>query len=170
MAYPTEKEPKVRVEYSIPLNQQLTRKVNPIVIENDSALSLYSDKGVNTSSRNYLNESITFPSRNMFLMQKFNQIKNIYEELNFNNSDIIFTALNIIQSCIIKNVTDLNVSKTGEKELLLFRSKNGEFSNLLIDEDGDVSYIFIGKKKGSEKTEYFPKAKGFDYSKLASLL
>lgn len=170
MAYLLEKEPKVKVEYSIPLNQKNTRKLNPIVIQNDNALSLNLDKGLNTSSRNYLNESITFPSRNMYLMQKFNQIKDIYENLNFDNTEIIFTAMNIIQSCIIKNVYDLNISKTGDRELLLFRSKNGEFSNLLIDEDCDVSYMFIGKKPGFEKTDYFPKSKGFDYTKLASLL
>ena len=169
MQYQETKEPKVRIEYTIPKDNQ-TIKVNAVAIDNDNALCSHVEKGINTSSRRYLNESITSPSRNMILAQHFYEIKNVYQALNFQNPQIFLTAFNIIQLCVIKNISDIKISKSGENELLLYRNKNGEFSNILIDEDCDVSYMFIGKKPGTERTEYFPKEKGLDYSKFASLL
>lgn len=169
MEYPESKEPKVRIEYSITQNNE-TIKVNPIAVETDNSISAHINKGINTSSRKYLNESITFPSRQALLNQHFLEIKSIYKELNFSDPQIALTAFNIIQLCVIKNILDIKIAKSSDNELLIYRKKNGAYSNLVFDEDGDISYLYIGTKPGTEKTEYFPKKNGFDYSRFASML
>jgi|GEM_PF-6272783 len=161
--------PEVRIEYSF-MKNKVDFKINPIAIEHENALSFKKDKGIESVSRNLLNESITSPSRNAILNQRFIELSNIFRELEFENEEIMLTAFNILQSCLISNKTDIELTKTSDNELLLFRKKNGEYSNIIIDEDGDISYIHIGKKLGDEKSGYFPKKNGFDYSEFASML
>ncbi len=170
MECPDLKEPKTRIEctnYSI---TSANKAISSFVVESDNPLSITDERGVNTTSRIYLNESITLPSRQALLDNQIRSIARIYQILQFSNAEIFLTAFNIIQLCAIRNINDIDISKTSDNEMLLFRKKDGEFSNIVIDEDGDISYFFIGKKPGSEKTKYFPKKDGFDYSQLASLL
>ncbi len=170
MDYPVSKEPKIKIEYSIANEKNVPISMNPVVIDNDNSLCTEQHIELNHNTRRFLNESITSPSRKMFLNENYNKIKLIYLDLNYKNPEVLETAFNILQSCILNNITDINVSKTGDKEILIYRNKNGEFSNLLIDEDGDVSFMFIGKNAGTERTYFFPKSQGFDYTQFTSLL
>lgn len=167
---PEIKEPEVRIEYSITQGTHAKINLNPIVTEHDNSIYSSNQKGISSSSCKELIESLTSPSRQMFLNQKFDQIRKIYFELDMKNPQVAVIAFNIIQSCVLENISDVVISKTGDKELLLYRNKQGAFSNLLIDEDGDVSYMFIGKRSGEEKTEFFPNENSFDYTKFAALL
>lgn len=86
------------------------------------------------------------------------------DELKFNNEvlDIGFELLNRLKhKCI-------TLSKTGDNEILIYTEKEGRFYNLLLDEDGDISFILIGIKIGEEKTEFFTPPFNYDY--IVSLL
>ena len=39
------------------------------------------------------------------------------------------------------------LSRTGDNEILIYRAHNKNYYNILIDEDSDVSYLFIGDKR-----------------------
>jgi hypothetical protein len=160
---------EVKTEYCIPLKDR-KYKLNQLVTDSDMSITTTTLKIKSESTRSRLIESITNPSKHVLINENFRRIVKVYHELKFTNTDVILTAFNIIQYCLIKNINDVFISKTGNNELLLYRSKNGAFSNIVIDEDGDVSYIFIGDKPGTEISKYFPKSKGYDYAKLSSML
>ena len=45
--------------------------------------------------------------------------------------------------------TDVKISRTGENEILIFREYEKCFYNILVDEDSDISFMFIGDKRES---------------------
>ncbi|MDZ4757993.1 MAG: hypothetical protein SGJ10_07645 [Bacteroidota bacterium] len=165
------KEHKINVEFCIKSEDNTILNFNPIVGENDNSISVTNHPTSSyRTSRNFLNESITLPSRKMRLLQGAVALNHVYKELELDNPSVILTAINILQKCIINNISQIEISKTGNKEILIYKQKSSGFSNILIDEDGDVSYVFVGKKLGEEKTAYFSKQKGLDYQKIAELL
>lgn len=44
------------------------------------------------------------------------------------------------------------LSRTGDDEILIFREVDGCFYNILIDEDNDLSYMFIGNDRNESHT------------------
>lgn len=165
----TATEPKVRIEYSIGSKEE-SIKVNPISADNDNSLCSLTKHAYLETSRRYLNESITLPSRNAQLAKHFVEIKAVYQDLKLKDPSVFLTAFNIVQLCVIQNITDVVVSKTTDSEILLYRKKGNEFSNVVIDEDGDVSHLYIGTKSGKEKSQYFPKSRGLNLTAIAALL
>ena len=122
------------------------------------------------STRTNLNESITNPSRKGFLATKLSELVTVYNELKINNIDAAISAFYILNICAQNKQFNVLVSKTTEKEILLYTRQKNKFRNLLIDEDGDIHYILIGSKLGEEDSAFFPKEKKFDYKHLASLI
>lgn len=47
---------------------------------------------------------------------------------------------------------DIKISRTGDDEILIFRELNGSFYNILVDEDCDISYLFIGNERSESYT------------------
>ncbi len=171
MDYPELKELKCKTEYVITNALHNSVKLAPnVIVDNGNSISEEQSHDIKSVSRGHLNESITNPSRQMFFNSSFNQINQLYKELNFVDEEIIITALKIVRTCLMRNINDIQISKTGNQEILIYRKKSKGFSNLIIDEDCDISYMFIGEKLGSEKSHFFPKSKGFNYSEFASLL
>jgi hypothetical protein len=171
MNYPEVKEIKCNTEYVIMGEFHNSVKIAPNLIgDNDNSISEIRNYGIDTISRGHLNESITNPSRQMVFNQSFNQVVKMCKDLDFQDEQIVLTAMNIVQSCLIRNISDIKISKTGNHELLLFKKKHNGFANIIIDEDCDVSFMFIGDKLGTEKSKFYPKSKGFNYSEFASLL
>jgi hypothetical protein len=117
-----------------------------------------------------MNESLTSPSRQNFIINNLFQVYKIYQELGFNNEEVIATISKILQNCILSGKTDIIPSKTAQGEILIYSKQGGIFNNLLIDEDGDISFLRIGNKKEDKMTAFFSHEKKIDYYKLVSLL
>jgi hypothetical protein len=50
-----------------------------------------------------------------------------------------------------KDLLNIEVSRSGENEILIYREHLKNFYNILIDEDGDICYLLIPKER--EKIE-----------------
>lgn len=97
----------------------------------------------------------------------FEKFKEIYNELDFTNEDILNTGNEIIKKCEDKNII---ISKTGDNEIIIYTKKDNGFYNLIIDEDNDISFIYIGYKIGDSKVEFFHEQKSFDFDYICSLI
>ena len=53
----------------------------------------------------------------------------------------------VAEKIINKLDTDIKISRTGENEILIFRENEKCFYNILVDEDSDISFLFIGNKR-----------------------
>ncbi len=47
---------------------------------------------------------------------------------------------------------DIKISRTGDNEILIFREFNKCFYNILVDDDSDISYLFIGDNRSESYT------------------
>lgn len=166
MDAPPVKEKRISVVYD--MNSQ-KRSFNPIMVGDDIALTkVKADKF--KSTREELIESITSPSRQNFIINNAVVAINLSKELNFENEIAIKTSFKIIEECASQNKMDLITSKTSQGELLFFTKKNGVYNNILIDEDGDISYLRVGKTKEDTKTAFFSNDGSLSFSKIVSLL
>lgn len=167
MDLPVSSEPRIRIEYKLSDDKNFTN-YNPVLMSEDNSLS-FESLSPSPTSRRFLNESITLPSRRMLFNESFKSLHKVCHELGIENENSLKTALDIVQYCLAKNIKDFEISKTGDKEILLYRKKNSSFSNILIDEDSDVSYMFIGNLPGQGRSAYFPYEEGLDISKIVAL-
>jgi hypothetical protein len=142
----------------------------PFVIDEDISVTRVALTHGLASSRKTLNESITNPSRLSFVATKFSEVNRVYSELNFNNKEVYTISFNIIQELAKNKNFDVKISKSSENEILFYSESDGRFKNLLIDNDGDIQYIFVGKKIGEEKSQLFSADELKDYSVIASLV
>lgn len=50
----------------------------------------------------------------------------------------------------------LHVSTTGEGEVLIYTEQNGDYRNIIIDEDGDIEYLYVDNNNRADSWhEYF---------------
>ncbi|MDI1353873.1 MAG: hypothetical protein PSX36_03070 [bacterium] len=157
-------EKRYNIEYNINCeSKSLSAKLGLA----DNALT----KAMHTqTSRQTLNESITAPSRHSFLLNSFIKVAQIYKELNLNNERILNTSIELLQSCAVLGKTNLNISKTSQEEILIYTSKNGNFNNVLIDEDGDISLLRVGDKKENKYTAFYSANEKIDFNSIVSFL
>ena len=161
------KEGKYTIEYRTNLfsdNKEALLKTD--IVGDDVSLTVSPFQ----TTRASLNESITSPSRQMFIINKLMEVKDVYEDLNFKNENVIKTSFEIIQRCTLNFMTDIVISKTSQDEILIYRKDNDKFLNLLIDEDGDISFVRIGKKMEDKKIEFFSSEEKIDFNKIVSML
>ena len=98
----------------------------------------------------------------------FETLKSVYLELEFDNICVFYVAVNLYNECLKLGI-DIIISKTGDREILIYKKQNdGGITNLLIDEDGDVSYLYIGDIR--QKPKVFLKEDGLNYSEISKLL
>lgn len=104
------------------------------------------------------------------IYNQIEKIKEIYESLYFQNSEVISIAENIIYSAIEQNLFHVNIMK-GEEEIILYTERTPkDFRNLLIDEDGDISYFYFAQDKSKSERKLFFKEDGLNFKLLSSLL
>lgn len=103
-----------------------------------------------------------------FEYEKLLSLDEMLKLLRFNDNNQIRTiAFNIFKECWKQNKTNIIVSRTSENELLIYTSSNeNDFKNILIDEDGDVSFLEIGSKT---ETKFFP-SNEINYKAIVELL
>ena len=73
-------------------------------------------------------------------IEKLEELKSL---LDFEDNRPFMVAEKIIN----KLDTDIKISRTGENEILIFRDHEKCFYNILVDEDSDISFLFIGNKR-----------------------
>jgi hypothetical protein len=134
----------------------------PIRVEAFQDHSIFSQSDVRKStawptSRNGLSESLSFPSRIKRLQRYIEALVQIRSELDGFNNDVLKFTLDIISSFVISNDGELVVSKTSENEILLYTSENNSYKNILIDDDGDMQFMFIASNRNESFNEYFDK-------------
>ena len=63
------------------------------------------------------------------------------------------------------------ISRTGDDELLFFTEKDKSFYNILIDDDGDIAYMYIPNKREETDVKYYERdSKEFNYDEIAKRL
>lgn len=159
-------EKRISLVYDI--NSKL-RSFNPVMVSDDIALTK-TKKDKFATTREALNESITAPSKQSFIINNARVVFKLSKELCFENEKVLSTSFKILEECATQNKMDLITSKTAQGELLFFTKKNGVFNNILIDEDGDVSFLRMGKTKEETRTTFFANDGGLNYTKIVSLL
>ncbi len=105
------------------------------------------------------------------LEEKMAQVRELYEEFHFSNPYII----NLIEVLLLKSIENdkygLNITSSGVEQIVLYTEKEpGSFSNLAIDEDGDISYMYFAKNKKNSERKLFYNDEGLDIEHLVSLL
>lgn len=140
-------------------------------------VSLYNkspQRGINfqrTTSRKGLSESVSFPSRNLALFSSLGKLKIVYKELGFDNDKILYVATDIIRHFIsIKGSSHINISKTGDNEILLFTEHNNSFNNIIIDSDCDVEFMHVAENRAESYNSYYDFEENFDTLALAKKL
>lgn len=122
------------------------------------------------SSRKGLSESFSFPSRNSAMLQALNTLNEVFLDLNFTNKKVLDVAHDIIKDFLSKGQSDLNVSKTGDGEILLFTAYNDSYNNIIIDNDCDIEFMHIASNRAESYNEYFDFEENFDTFSLAAKL
>lgn len=103
------------------------------------------------------------------LMRKVNIYTNEFEFEGKDNIENLIEA--IILEAINLDKYHLGIKKIGEDKIVIFsKNKNQEYSNLAIDEDGDISYMFFAKDKAKSKRKMYYFNDGLNVEELASLL
>lgn len=105
---------------------------------------------------NYLSQSSKSDEHYYFLNEKIKDLNIIYSSLNYHNEAVLEIGIDIINHCFLENKIDIKISKTGENELLIFREIDGEFNNIIIDEDADIEYLHIPIDRRQTSNEHFP--------------
>lgn len=92
------------------------------------------------------------------------------QEVNIQDDKITQTVLQILHGIEYSLLNEIIISKTADFELLVYRKTHKGLYNLIIDEDGDVAFSFLGKKSGNWKTGFFESPTSIDIPKMAALI
>ena len=99
-----------------------------------------------------------------------NELSKIIPELNYKENKAIIAAVKILNICAKNKKFNVTVSMSSENEILIYSKNSNQYRNLLIDSDGDIHFILIGKKLGEEKSKVFFQEDNLDYAMIASLI
>jgi hypothetical protein len=167
METPVKNTPKVQYEYLIK-DKKLSS--TPVIFGIDNSITKPEESDFSTS-RKFLIESITEPSKRSFVRMKMLEITTVLLELNMDPEKLVSTAIGIIEECTINDKLDLVISKTAQNELLFYRKEGNHcFNNLLIDEDGDISFLKIGNSESDTKVRFFSNDSNLNIKTVVDLL
>jgi len=93
----------------------------------------------------------------------------IYNQLGYTNTVVKDIAHDILNAFVNSGKTNLIVSKTADNEMLIYTNIDGEFRNIIIDENADVEYLFVPKQRRDTFNEYYAFAM-VDATELANKL
>lgn len=82
------------------------------------------------------------------IKERIEQLEELKSLLDFEDDQ----PFNVAEKIINKLTTDFKVSRTGDNEILIFREHEKCFYNILIDEESDISFMFIGDKRQESNT------------------
>ena len=128
---------------------------------------------------NHKKEEREFSNTELSIIQKADypliqeNIRKLHDECKFlgiDNFDVLETGILILRECYWQEKGDINVSKTGEGEILIYREREGRYSNLLIDNDADVQYMHIGTNPSEANNKEFFREDGLGFKEIVSLL
>lgn len=102
-------------------------------------------------------------------IEKISQFESVYRELNFENEAILEIAQDIIENAILLG-KEVTISKTGDNEALIYTAYNGDFKNIIIDDEGNIEFLFISSNRSDSYNEFFPFIGAIDAQELAGKL
>jgi hypothetical protein len=86
--------------------------------------------------------------KNQMISEQIEKLEELKSLLDFEDNRPFMVAEKIIN----KLDTDVKISRTGDNEILIFREHEKCFYNILVDEDSDISFMFIGDKREESNT------------------
>src|SRR5688500_4622896 len=89
------------------------------------------------------------------MFKQLEQVKAMYDILGYNNPLVIDIANDILTSCRNQNKFDVTISRTGDNEILIYRKENGEYKNIMIDESGDIEFLYIPVDRRNTYNEHY---------------
>ena len=100
----------------------------------------------------------------------FESALNVYSEVGFSNASILSNVFVLLRELHNRQIIDIQISRSNNSEILIFRESNGVYKNLIIDSDGDISFLKIAKKIEDAGSQVFFQSDGFDFEKIINLL
>lgn len=86
----------------------------------------------------------------------YTTLRKTINQLKIKNEAVEEIGVDIINACLNLDKTDIIISKTAEREILIYRKDEaGAFRNILIDEEGDIEYLFIPRQRQETSNEYY---------------
>lgn len=110
----------------------------------------------NSENLYYLDNTYSFSQNEMVMANKEAEVLETYNYLHYNNPIVLEIAFDIINELKKQGKNDFVISKTGDDEILIYRKINGEYRNLIIDEDCDVIYLNIPVDRRNSHNEFYP--------------
>lgn len=98
----------------------------------------------------------SYPTSTALLRNFEMDIFNIYQHLNLKNEAILQIAFDVISHCRKIGKNDINISYTGDNELLIYRNVDSELRNIIIDENADVEFLVIPVNRRNTFNEHHP--------------
>jgi hypothetical protein len=102
-------------------------------------------------------------------INKEDEAYRMYKYLKYTNSTVLKVIYDILEACRNQYKYDVVISRTGDNEILLYRNRNGEYRNIVIDEECDVFYFCIPVDRKQTYNEFHPYMQ-VDANALASKL
>jgi hypothetical protein len=116
------------------------------------------------------NVGFTVSSTDNIMPNKEKQVIDTFQYLKYTNSAVLEIAFDILTALNNQSKDDFIISHTGDNELLIYRNNNGEFRNIIIDNDGDIEYLCIPKIRRNTYNEHYPFVLGINADQLAGKL
>lgn len=97
-----------------------------------------------------------YPDTSKVMQKQQKEISDTLALLKIDNPAVSEIANDVLLELHAQSKEDVYISYTGDNELLLYRKDNGEYRNLIIDEDGDVVYMHIPTDPRNSYNEFYP--------------
>lgn len=118
--------------------------------------------------RNFRNHKKPEPNFNQ-LIDWLKQVVVVYKSVGFKDPSIISIACELIRHSIAQSKTEIIVTRSDDDEILIYRILENEYSNLLIDDEGDIKFIYVGSNLGRARSQVFYKEDGFNFQDIVKL-
>jgi hypothetical protein len=91
-------------------------------------------------------------SRTIF--SKLDELVEVYKKLGYKDDRAFRIAEDILAECFRQGKGDVIISRTGENELLIYRKMDGEYRNIIVDEDGDIEHLHIPVERSQTYNQF----------------
>lgn len=109
----------------------------------------------NSENLYYLDNTYSFSQNEMVMANKEAEVLETYNSLHYNNSTVLEIAFDIISELKNEGKNNFNISRTGDDEILIYRKIDGEYHNLIIDEDCNVVFLNITSDRRNSYNEFY---------------
>jgi hypothetical protein len=108
----------------------------------------------NNTQTTFESFAVTQPFTTDLMVNKLNDLLKVYGILGFTNEVVLEISKDIIEEAFTQSKKGIKISYTGDGELLIYREENGEYRNIIIDNDGDVEYLNIPPNRQNTHNEH----------------